>query len=310
MGVINIEEIEYVTFRAPDIERMREFLRDFGLTESSNSEHNVLRMGASRNAPCIHKTYLGPAGFAGLALRARSIEDLKTLAKAEGLDIRERPVQEHGHVVTLTDPNGFIIEVVCGTPLVADDGREPALGWNTALNITRPNIPKRLIQGPSLVQRLGHVVLIVNDVAETWQWWRERFGLLMSDEVRAPDGALAAAFIRCDRGSKLADHHALNFVQIPGKSASFHHAAFEVASFDDLLVGHERLKARGYTHSWGIGRHVLGSQVFDYWRDPWGHLIEHWTDGDAFTAGTPTSVADVPTMLGRQWGPPAPSDFV
>lgn len=310
MGIINVEEVEYVTFRAPDLERMREFLRDFGLTDIDNSEQDVLRMGASGTAQCIHKTYLGSPGFAGLALRARSTEDLEILAKAEGMNVRERSTPEKGHVVTLTDPNGFNIEVVSGSTLTTGGAREPVVGWNNALNKDRPNLPKRLTERPASIERLGHVVLIVNDVAETWQWWRERFGLLMSDEVRATNGALAAAFIRCDRGPDLTDHHSLNFVQIPGKSASFHHAAFEVASFDDLMLGHERLKARGYTHSWGIGRHVLGSQVFDYWRDPWGHLIEHWTDGDVFTAETPASVADIPTMLGRQWGPPAPADFV
>ena len=153
-------------------------------------------------------------------------------------------------------------------------------------------------------------MLAVNDVTVTWDWWRERFGLLMSDEVRAPNGAMAAAFIRCDKENEPTDHHTLNFFQLPGKPAGFHHAAFEVASFDDLMVGHERLKEKGYAHSWGIGRHILGSQVFDYWRDPWGHLVEHWTDGDFFASDVPTRVADVPTMLGLQWGPTAPPDFV
>jgi len=31
---------------------------------------------------------------------------------------------------------------------------------------------------------------------------------------------------------------------------------------------------------WGVGRHNLGAQVFDYWADPWRHVHEHWTDTD------------------------------
>ena len=31
---------------------------------------------------------------------------------------------------------------------------------------------------------------------------------------------------------------------------------------------------------WGIGRHLLGSQVYDYWADPWGRVHEHWADTD------------------------------
>ena len=149
----------------------------------------------------------------------------------------------------------------------------------------------------------------VSDMRHSWEWWRGRFGLLASDEVRAPNGDVAALFIRCDRGSTLVDHHMLNFASIPGVPPKFHHAAFEVADFDDLMVGSHHLEARGYTHDWGVGRHVLGSQVFDYWKDPWGHRVEHWTDGDLFDASTPTNVTDIPTMLGHQWGPAAPHDF-
>lgn len=31
---------------------------------------------------------------------------------------------------------------------------------------------------------------------------------------------------------------------------------------------------------WGVRRHLLGSQIFDYWYDPSGFTIEHYTDGD------------------------------
>jgi hypothetical protein len=76
-----------------------------------------------------------------------------------------------------------------------------------------------------------------------------------------------------------------------------------------LMAGSQHLKTKGYRHDWGVGRHILGSQVFDYWRDPWGHRIEHWTDGDLFDANEPVNVTDVPTMMGHQWGPAAPADF-
>ncbi|WP_431236268.1 hypothetical protein ACQ856_29925 (plasmid) [Mycolicibacterium psychrotolerans] len=37
-----------------------------------------------------------------------------------------------------------------------------------------------------------------------------------------------------------------------------------------------------------MGRHVQGSQVFDYWADPDGLLVEHYADGDVFDASVPT----------------------
>jgi hypothetical protein len=32
----------------------------------------------------------------------------------------------------------------------------------------------------------------------------------------------------------------------------------------------------------GCGRHLLGSRIFDYWRDSWGQKHEYYTDGDLF----------------------------
>ena len=44
-----------------------------------------------------------------------------------------------------------------------------------------------------------------------------------------------------------------------------HHSSFEVNDFDTQSLGHYWLQEKGYTNCWGMGRHVLGSQIFDYW---------------------------------------------
>jgi hypothetical protein len=49
--------------------------------------------------------------------------------------------------------------------------------------------------------------------------------------------------------------------------------------------------------------------VFDYWRDPWGHILEHWTDGDLLTAAEAANTATLQDLLGVQWGPTSPPDF-
>ena len=86
----------------------------------------------------------------------------------------------------------------------------------------------------------------------------------------------------------------------------FLHAAFEVANFDDLMLGHDHLKANGRTQAWGVGRHVMGSQIFDYWKDPWGHELEHWTDGDLLTASDPPRKMPFASLIEVQWGAPNP----
>jgi hypothetical protein len=60
----------------------------------------------------------------------------------------------------------------------------------------------------------------------------------------------------------------------------------------------------------GVGRHIVGSQIYDYWRDPWGRVHEIWTDGDLFNERNPTGA--VPVELegpASHWGPPPPGPF-
>lgn len=44
-----------------------------------------------------------------------------------------------------------------------------------------------------------------------------------------------------------------------------HHSSFETHDFDTQVLGHDWLREKGYKNCWGVGRHVLGSQIFDYW---------------------------------------------
>jgi hypothetical protein len=69
-----------------------------------------------------------------------------------------------------------------------------------------------------------------------------------------------------------------------GPSNRYVHSAYQVTDLDALAAGGEFLKEAGYRRSWGIGRHIQGSQIFDYWRDDRGFLVEHFTDGDLFDA--------------------------
>lgn len=44
MALTKILDVESVRFAAPDLDRMREFLLDFGLSESEGTNDGVLRM--------------------------------------------------------------------------------------------------------------------------------------------------------------------------------------------------------------------------------------------------------------------------
>jgi catechol-2,3-dioxygenase len=155
--------------------------------------------------------------------------------------------------------------------------------------------------GPSSVKRLGHIVLKVVDFQTSRAWYQSNLGFLASDEIyMGAEENVLMAFMRCDLGEEYTDHHTLGLLQTgePG----FEHAAFEVEDVDSLMAGHDHLAKAEYRHHAGIGRHILGSQIFDYWQDPWGHTVEHYTDGDLLNAGTETGRSTPQVALGTLWG--------
>ena len=90
------------------------------------------------------------------------------------------------------------------------------------------------------------------------------------------------------------------------------HVSYEVSSLDDVWKGHMQLKTKAefknerYEIAWGVGRHVLGSHIYDYWHDPYGHVHEHMSDGDRITRSFGQRIHSL-KGLGpnghNQWGP-------
>lgn len=304
MSIIKIEDIAHVRFTAPDLDAMAGFLGEFGLSIAARTASTLYARGAGE-APFLHATTLGEPGFAALGLRAESVDDLKRLAEAEGAAVTPLEAPGGGLVATLTDPNGVHVEVVAGQAPAAPLPITARAPHNDAREKERVRAALRLAAGPAHVVRLGHAVLEVRDFRESEAWYKERFGFITSDEIEAAPGFAIGAFLRCDRGAAPTDHHTLFLLQSPS-APRFNHAAFEVADFDDLMCGHTHLKHAKRTPAWGVGRHVLGSQIFDYWKDPWGHELEHWTDGDLFNAADGSRKASLQDLLAVQWGPRHP----
>jgi catechol 2,3-dioxygenase-like lactoylglutathione lyase family enzyme len=302
---IKIQDIAYVKFSAPDLDAMEAFLTEFGMVRAQRS-NDLLYMRGLDDDLYLHVTHRGEPRFLAAGFEAASMKDLEKLAREENGSIDALDGPGGGFVVKLTDPNGFHIEVIAGRTRVPRIELAAPLPGNDAYGTPRLNAVKRVAHGPSHVKRLGHGVLNVKNFRESEAWYKSRLGLITSDEISpgSPDQAFAA-FLRCDRGDIPSDHHTL-FLLGTGKPG-FNHAAYEVADFDDLMRGHDWLKEKGRHHEWGVGRHVLGSQIFDYWRDPWGHTLEHWTDGDLLDAAWGSRTATIQEALRTQWGPPPPN---
>jgi catechol 2,3-dioxygenase-like lactoylglutathione lyase family enzyme len=209
--------------------------------------------------------------------------------------------------VCLTDPSGFEVHAIFGQDAVEPIAHRAALPFNSADSMPRINGAQRPPAGPPEVIRLGHVVLELANFQATCAWYTQHFGLIPSDVQVLPDGSPAVAFLRLDRGNTPTDHHTLALAQ--GFLPKHSHTAYELLDADAVGMGQRVLRERGWRHAWGIGRHVLGSQIFDYWADPWGDKHEHYCDGDLFTADQPTGIHRVSREAMSQWGQEMPRSF-
>jgi len=307
MSIVKADDVAFVRFTAPDLEIMQAFLRDFGMLDAPAPGGRLFMRGYG-TAPFVHATAEGPAGFGGFGIRLNSIADLHLLAQSEGLPVEALDAPGGGYRVKLSDPDGFAVEAVAGQAPTEPFPLARHVVWNQGGQYPRTSEVRRVEQGPSHVLRLGHVVLGVSNFRQSEAWYKQRFGLVTSDEIQPAPNVAIGAFLRCDRGALPCDHHTVFLLQTDNRP-HFMHAAFEVADFDDLMAGHEHLKAKSRTAAWGVGRHYLGSQIFDYWRDPWGHEVEHWTDGDKLFASDGGGIATIEDLMDVQWGmkmPPLP----
>jgi hypothetical protein len=116
-------------------------------------------------------------------------------------------------------------------------------------------------------------------------------------------------FAHLDLGDTLVDHHCIFFSANPA-SSHVHHCSFEVHDFDTQQLGHQWLTKKGYKLAWGVGRHILGSQIFDYWWDTTGNIVEHYADGDLVNQDTPIGYFKAGADSLAAWGPEVPAAFL
>ena len=310
MPGIKVRDLAYGRLRAPDLDAQEEFLTAFGMVRAARTPTALYMRGTDPQLH-IHVTELGDPAFLSIAWYARDEDDLKAAAKlpgASGIEHVDEP--GGGKRVRLTEPNGYTIEVIYGLESVwpIQVVRQPVNSAAAPLN--RAGEEMRFPSGPSRVKRIGHAVMGTPKNTETVRWFRETLGLVRSDDVYAGEqGNIIGQFSRLDNGDEYVDHHA--FFCMKNERAGLNHLSFEVQDIDDVFMGHEHLTGLGkYEHMWGIGRHLLGSQVYDYWADPWRRVHEHWADTDRLNVGNGGHLLPAEEALRSQWGTRPPEKFI
>ncbi|MGB6207770.1 VOC family protein [Mycobacterium sp.] len=309
--VIKVHDIAWLEFEKPDLTRAEAFAHAFGFATVLRTGSELQLRGTDPGAPCVLIRRGETTRFRGMAFTAHDEADLLRLADATGTRMQPLPEPIGGLTVDLVDPSGVPVHAVAGMHRLDTLPAQTPHTFNFGEDLNRVNATQRPSRTPTTVQRLGHVVLQSTSYTKALNWYLDNLGMIVSDFQFFPgqrDRGPTFSFIRCDRGSTPVDHHTVALGL--GPTNRYLHSAYQVCDLDALAAGGEYLKDHGYQRSWGIGRHIQGSQIFDYWRDPDGFLVEHFADGDMFDCTLEPGWAPLTASGLAQWGPRATNDFL
>jgi catechol 2,3-dioxygenase len=126
--------------------------------------------------------------------------------------------------------------------------------------------------------RLSHVNLNCADIDATRRFFETALGFKLTDRSKA------MAFLRCNQ-----DHHAV--VLADSGVNGLNHIAFMMPDLESVMRGAGRMIDHGYPIGWGPGRHGPGNNIFAYFLDPFGIVIEYTAEvlqvTDSYAAGSP-----------------------
>lgn len=244
-----IQALRSVALDVPDLARAETFYTETWRLEVAQRTAHALYLRASGSDAYVLALHAGAGEqpqIRHVTLRARGREALEAVADAA--------VQAGGKVVApiaaLDDPAG-------GTGLTIRDphGRRFQVVHGDARQAAERAERDRPI-------RLAHVVLNSHDADATQRFMEHALGFRLSDRTRI------MAFMNCDR-----DHHTIA-IGI-GDNDALNHIAFLMPDLDSVMRGGSRLRDAGHPIQWGPGRHGPGNNLFNYFIDPFGVVIEY-----------------------------------
>jgi catechol 2,3-dioxygenase-like lactoylglutathione lyase family enzyme len=276
-----VSKLSHVAFSVPDLDASVAHAKDtLGLREVSRQgqtvyltcteAHHALQLIGSDRAECHHTAFqVASLGALEELAGALAHEGVKTVEVQAG--------EEEGIAGALrfTGPSGHDFEL-----LVSMEGGQPER-YNTAGIRTR---------------RLEHVGYTCPNVEEAVQFFVRVLGFRVSDRMAVD----AYVWMRCDLY-----HHSIGFIK---GETGFHHHAWEVLDFSDYRRLGDHLRANGETLLWGIGRHGPGHNIFAYFLDPAGAVVEYSGDLQRIEDEATYVAGDWPhgPSTGTVWGSPAP----
>ncbi len=271
-----ITRVESLIYGVADMAAGIRYYEDWGLEPVERSERGALfktLAGQTISLRPIDDASLPPAPDGDRSTVRHTVWGVETADDLEAIGAElstDREVTRAADgTLSAVDESGFSIGFAISQP--ADVGVEPP-AVNLNENSQRLNAVVEAIPRAQPL-RLGHVVYyIAHDGADrAVSFYLDRLGFRLSDSTIG-----RGDFMRC-AGSR--DHHNLFLLRRDG-SPAFNHAAFEVRNFDEIMMGGACMKAHGWQPDTTPGRHILGSNLYWYFRNPSGGNTEYFADMD------------------------------
>ncbi|HVE50184.1 MAG TPA: VOC family protein [Casimicrobiaceae bacterium] len=297
---VGVHSLDHFALAVPNLSDARTFYGAFGLdvkdeqgTLGLYARGNPHRWGVVRADPRRHLAWLSFGAY------ARDLPRFEERLKKSGVAAAAPPAGARDDGLWFHDMDGSPVHIG-----VADksspDAKVPLAALECASAGAR-GARKRSEVPHVNPRRLSHVLRFTPNVPRAVAFYEDVLGMRLSD--RSGDGI---AFLHAVHGS---DHHVVAFAK--SDAPGYHHSSWDVGSLEEVGLGGMQMAAKGHTHGWGPGRHVLGSNYFWYVQDPWGSFAEYSADIDYVPAATHWNAADYPPDDAFYlWGPGPPQDFV
>ena len=241
-----VTALRSVDLVVPDLKRAVAFYTaawGLALVEQGPAHALLRATGDDHHVLALHG---GPAAIRSVTFRvadAAALEGIAALVPAQG-----------GRILVPAGPLGCSAG---GTGLVVADPQGRVLRFVRGDRRRVPDPPS-----PDRPERLSHVNVNSRDADGTRAFFESALGFRMTDRSKM------MAFVRCN-----SDHHAVVIADAPVDGLN--HVAFMMPGLEAVMRGAGRMVDHGHPIAWGVGRHGPGDNVFAYFIDPFGIVIEY-----------------------------------
>ncbi|SDG53542.1 catechol 2,3-dioxygenase [Bradyrhizobium sp. Rc2d] len=251
------------------------YTKVWGLDVAAEAEGTVYLAATGADFHVLELSQGERAALCKTTFRVRSRDDLDRLfarAREADCEIITPPAPSHapsgGTHFVIREPQGCRIEFVHG------DRTKTA----------------RIVADRA--ERLAHVNINSADIEKLSTFYQQVLGFRLTDRSKL------MAFLCCN-----SDHHAVVLAEAP--SNGLNHIAFLMPDLESVMRGSGRMIDHGFPIGWGVGRHGPGDNVFAYFVDPDGVVIEYTAEvlqvDDSYRAKGPAEWIWPPGRT-DQWG--------